>query len=305
VPTPSDGGSLADWVQGLVGAGLLIPTGIEGLHGHSGRFEEIVDGVKRAITRLSPEPDVEVIRFPPVMPRTSFERTGFLRSFPDMAGAISSFTGGDREHANLIHLLDEGVDWSKAMTPTDSVLCSAVCHPLYATVASPLPPGGRCWQLYGYVFRHEPDADPARLQCFRQLEYVYVGDAEGALAHRDLWIERSARLGHLLGIEMALEVANDPFFGRLGRMLASNQQEEKLKYEVTASTGPRSSGAVASANYHRDHFGTAFELRAADGRHAHSACVGFGIERLTLALLWTHGLEPSAWPAEVIAQLEL
>ena len=32
---------------------------------------------------------------------------------------------------------------------------------------------------------------------------------------------------------------------------------------------------------------------------AHSACVGFGLERVALALFKTHGLKLSAWPREV------
>ena len=67
------------------------------------------------------------------------------------------------------------------------------------------------------------------------------------------------------------------FFGRAGRMLASNQRSEALKFEVRL---PVQAGepptAVASSNYHVDHFGAAFAIESADGEVAHSACVGFG-----------------------------
>ena len=39
------------------------------------------------------------------------------------------------------------------------------------------------------------------------------------------------------------------------------------------------------------------------GETAHTACLGFGLERCTLALLKTHVLDPKQWPAEVRAQL--
>jgi seryl-tRNA synthetase len=42
--------------------------------------------------------------------------------------------------------------------------------------------------------------------------------------------------------------------------------------------------AVASFNYHEDHFGRAFGITLRDGSHAHTACVAFGIERWELAL---------------------
>ena len=55
--------------------------------------------------------------------------------------------------------------------------------------------------------------------------------------------------------------------------------------------------AVASFNYHREHFSSVYELRQPNGEQAHTACVGFGLERITLALLSTHGLDASAGPA--------
>jgi seryl-tRNA synthetase len=131
-------------------------------------------------------------------------------------------------------------------------------------------------------------------------EFVYVGEPEGAVAHRDMWLERSADLLSSLGLPVETVVANDPFFGRAGRMLASTQRSEALKFEVVC---PIQAGApptaVASSNYHVDHFGAAFAIESADGEVAHSACVGFGSERVTLALLATHGLDPARWSERV------
>jgi hypothetical protein len=42
--------------------------------------------------------------------------------------------------------------------------------------------------------------------------------------------------------------------------------------------------AVMSCNYHLEHFGEAFDIRTDDGAVAHTACVGFGLERMALAL---------------------
>ena len=39
--------------------------------------------------------------------------------------------------------------------------------------------------------------------------------------------------------------------------------------------------------------------RTADGEVAHTACVGFGMERIALALFRTHGLDPERWPRRV------
>ena len=54
-----------------------------------------------------------------------------------------------------------------------------------------------------------------------------------------------------------------------------------------------------------DYFGTAFGIMTANGKPAHSACIGFGLERIALALFRKHGFDPDRWPASVKQVLEL
>ena len=68
--------------------------------------------------------------------------------------------------------------------------------------------------------------------------------------------------------------------------------------------------AVASFNYHQDHFSTVYgiEMAAGDGggeTTAHTACLGFGLERITLALFRSHGLDLATWPDSVGRRLSL
>jgi seryl-tRNA synthetase len=60
-----------------------------------------------------------------------------------------------------------------------------------------------------------------------------------------------------------------------------------------------------SFNYHQDHFGTTWGLTTEAGEVAHTGCVAFGIDRLAVALFWTHGLTLSQWPASVREALSL
>jgi seryl-tRNA synthetase len=138
---------------------------------------------------------------------------------------------------------------------------------------------------------------------FHQREIVRIGEPETVQAWRDLWRNRAVELLGTLGLEVQLEVATDPFFGRSGRMLAASQREQQLKFEVlTQIAGPEST-AVASFNYHQDHFSSAYGIKLADGAEAHTACLGFGLERITIALFREHGLDVQAWPTEVRGQL--
>ncbi len=167
-----------------------------------------------------------------------------------------------------------------------------------------LPEGGRRVEVYGYCFRHEPSPDPFRMQSFRQHDYVYLGTPDGARAHRDRWIERGLETLTGLGLPVSSVIANDPFFGRPGRMLAANQRNEELKFElVTPVFESGRSTAISSSNCHLDHFGRPFGIETADGEVAHTACFGFGVDRITLALLDRHGLDPERWPAGVRARL--
>jgi seryl-tRNA synthetase len=100
--------------------------------------------------------------------------------------------------------------------------------------------------------------------------------------------------------------ANDPFFGRRGRLLAATQREQSLKFElVVPITSAERPTALASANWHQDHFGELFGIHQSDGARAHTACVGFGLERITLALLRTHGLDVKVWAPDVRGALRL
>jgi seryl-tRNA synthetase len=51
-----------------------------------------------------------------------------------------------------------------------------------------------------------------------------------------------------------------------------------------------------SFNYHREYFGNVWGIRDAQDELAHTSCVAFGIDRLTVALFAMHGLDLAQWP---------
>ena len=54
-----------------------------------------------------------------------------------------------------------------------------------------------------------------------------------------------------------------------------------------------------SFNYHREHFGETWDIIDQTGAPAHTACVAFGMDRLAVAMFWTHGLDVDKWPPAV------
>jgi len=288
----------------LIAAGHLVPSGVDGVFGRGVDFEAIVDGVSRCALDAGGDMNATALSFPPILPRVVLERNDYLRAFPDLIGLVTSFNGGDREHREVLELQEAGEEWASRFEPTELALCTATCHPIYPMVAGQLPDGGRRFTVFGWNFRHEPSVDPARMQAFRQREYVYVGDPTSAEGFRDLWIERAHDVLTSLGLAVEAVVANDPFFGRSGRLLAAGQLVlEGLLELVTPICSTDKPTAIASSNCHRDHFGVPFGITTANGETAHSACVGFGLERITLALLHTHGLDVTKWPGETRTRL--
>jgi seryl-tRNA synthetase len=189
---------------------------------------------------------------------------------------------------------------------TELTLMPAACYPVYPAIAArgKLAPGGAFVDAGGaWVFRHEPSLDPARRQIFHQHELVRIGEPEVVLSWRDEWAQRGMELLRALGLAAELDNANDPFFGRRGRMLSANQRDERLKLELLVQIAGPEPTALASFNHHRDHFGETYGIELADGGIAHTACLGFGHERIVLALLRTHGLNPDGWSAAVRAEL--
>ncbi|WP_075217908.1 amino acid--[acyl-carrier-protein] ligase [Mongoliimonas terrestris] len=286
----------------LFDSGILFSTGIDGLYGRSGVFEDVIARFDALVTAFGGEDKAEVVRFPPAMNRAHFERSGYLKSFPQLAGTVHSFCGDDHGHAQLMECLAAGEDWTGQQKATDVVLTPAACYPLYPLIANRgvLKPEGALFDLQSYCFRHEPSVEPTRMQLFRMREYVRAGTPDQVVAFRADWLERGGKLIEMLELPFHVDVANDPFFGRAGRMMKNNQRDQGLKFEllvpVNSTEAPT---ACLSFNYHQDHFGRTWGIETADGAVAHTACVGFGLERVAIALFRHHGTDVQSWPSAV------
>ena len=219
------------------------------------------------------------------------------------------FEGDEQAAAAQNELASRHEDWSDFQQMSDVVLTPAACYPLYPAIAArgPLPVSGVTLDTGdAYVFRREPSNDPARMQIFHMREIVRIGDRGTVVEWRAEVARTGGKLLGSLGLTVDVEIATDPFFGRVGRLLAAQQREQDLKWELLAATaGPQRKTAVASSNYHQDHMGQTYGLRTASGETAHTGCMAFGEERVVLALLNVHGLDPRDRPSDVRGKLAL
>ena len=291
-----------------IGAALFRSMGVEGVYARTALYEGIIERLVAFVGRQR-DARAEVLRFPPVMSRSQLEKSGYLKSFPNLLGCVCALHGSEREILSAVDRSGSGQgSWTDSLSPVDLVLSPAACYPVYPLAAQrgALPSDGLIFDVAADCFRHEPSRALNRLQSFRMREFVRIGSARQIAEFREQWMQRAQQLAHQLALPCTLDVASDPFFGRVGQVMAVSQRQNSLKFELLI---PYHAGATPTAcmsfNYHIDHFGEVWGLKDAAGQTAHTGCVAFGMDRLAVALFCIHGLNPAAWPLSVREALSL
>ncbi|MEJ1962188.1 MAG: hypothetical protein WDO56_11850 [Gammaproteobacteria bacterium] len=277
--------STEDFYQALVQERFIVPSGTDGLYGRAASFERVLGAINDLLSNLSAVDANEQYVFPPVIDQRIVERVRYTESFPHLCGFV--FCSQPE---------------SRTPVASDAVLSPAACYPIYPTLTGTLPRGGRRISMLNWVYRNEPSPDPTRLRAFRIREFVCAGGKDDADEWIASWKERCEVLARELELPTHLADASDPFFGNAGAIMTRFQRQNSLKQELLVPLwGDRAEQhlALASINQHREHFSRHFQIHDCEGALARSACVGFGLERLTLAVLAIHGLAPARWPRSV------
>jgi seryl-tRNA synthetase len=240
------------------------------------------------------------------MSRKQLEKSGYLKSFPNLLGCVCALHGSESLDPRRRRPHEKAATGPVA-DASDLVLSPAACYPVYPIVAArgTLPAGGLQFDIEADVFRHEPSRSLDRLQSFRMREFVRIGSPRKSSSSASGWMARAPQLAADLGLPFTIDVANDPFFGRVGQVMAVSQRQQALKFELLIPYYPGATPtACMSFNYHREHFGRCGTSRRT-ASPAHTSCVAFGIDRLTVALFAVHGLDLAKWPAVTRAALAL
>lgn len=288
----------------LIANGHIVPVGVAGAFGRGPVFEDVLERFNDLVSAIASRDGAETRTFPPVVNRHVIERNNYMESFPHLCGTVFSFFGKELQARELAQKAYQGEPWAEYLNMTDLCLTPAICYPLYPTLKGRLPPEGRLFSMLGWAYRHEPSAEPTRMQSFRMREFIRAGTADQVVEWRDMWLQRGLVLLQSLGLPAISDVAADPFFGRGGKMMAANQKEQRLKFEVLIPViSAENPTACCSFNFHQDHFGAKWEIQTAEGGVANTACLGFGLERIVMALFKTHGFDVAKWPADVRKRL--
>lgn len=248
----------------------LIPTMATGVFLYPAMFESVCAEVNDGIGELFAALGATRLSAPPVISAATVALAGYHQTFPNLLGAVTVLDGTPADSSSP----------AEALVAGDLTLTVATCHHVFPLLAGQPLSAPASFDVDATCFRNEATAEPGRLRSFRMREIVYAaGPAEvddwrtGALEAMTGWLSS-------LGLKVAAVVADDPFYGAGAKVLRSIQREQQVKWEIRASLSDGTDLAIASCNYHRDHFAQAFGFGP-----AHSACAAFGIERIALALL--------------------
>jgi len=240
-------------------------------------------------------------RYPTLLPLNALRRSGYLSSFPQHLMFVARLHGDVDTYREFAQDSDRILD---RCGPVEQCLPTTMCYHTFDQFAGTTLDGPAVVTARGGSFRHEARYHRTleRLGDFTIRETVFIGDADFVRAARDRLRERAIELVEKLDLAGRCEVASDPFFAAVdGATRVSSQRLLELKHELHLDIGEQTV-AVGSFNLHDRHFGEAFDIRLRD-EPAFSACAGFGLERLTYALLCQHGWDVDDWPDLVRGQL--
>ena len=219
------------------------------------------------------------IAFPPLRPVAELARVDYFVNFPHLGLAAApvrhdALSGIGESVRDRVDEVPPGMlDDARYFLP------SAACYPVYSHLSGAVLEAPRRVTTVQRCFRNEARYEGlARLLAFTMREVVIVGaqrDVKAFLASARAWILRFAEGA---GLALSTAPATDPFFAAAGDRARMQRlfpvKEEFLDREV----------AIASVNSHLNFFGERWNIRTADGAHAFSGCVAFGLER------WLHAL---------------
>jgi tRNA synthetase class II core domain (G, H, P, S and T) len=270
----------------------------------SGLFLRVMGGLKQELRRYARGLGAEEYEFPSLLPIDVARRCGIFDNQPHhvhFVSTVKSTLGGVRGSLAAITKAGAPGESRNQLARPHMILSPAVCYH-YWSGGRPGSGGSRAIELgtaTGRCYRFEAPALVGldRLREFTMWEIFAAGEPDGTRALRLRCLDYIKDLMVRLDLAGRVATASDSFFADVHARKRMFQVNMQLKHELQLWLPHKGEAiAAASVNDHRDFFTRAFRT-APDGRATlHSFCMAVGLERLTLAVLSQHGLEPVRWP---------
>lgn len=177
----------------------------------------------------------------------------------------------------------------KFLKEPKDVLTPALCLHCYPLMENQVisPNQIVSFTIHGSCFRDESGNlnNEERLNEFTMREAVFIGDPEILKTIRVKLEKFTILLGSWFGFKFRLEAANDIFFDENARLQLFSQlaSSSKIEFSVYSSTINKYM-ASGSINSHQNHFSKRFAIKDSELNYSSSMCIGFGFNRLVLAL---------------------
>ena len=166
------------FLDALFDEAILIRTGVDGLYGRAGVFEEVIDRFEDAVTKMAVGDQATRIHFPPGMPRKNLEKAGYLKSFP-VAWVYESipFAGecGESIHRAIVtkHII------ARIVVPQTDEADTVKCRKHLAAILEFSQPGNTAFgKLYQFYLRRILPVIGAVLSGSRDA-YIYLPESIG------------------------------------------------------------------------------------------------------------------------------
>jgi hypothetical protein len=241
-------------------------TDLPGVFMLDSRMTLIVESFDRIFCELARSLEAAFVQIPSLLTETHLQKAGYW----------------DRDNQQISTVVQR-------VSPSEQRAClsPAACLPLYPVLGRTGLKGrsvftSRCdvFRWEGGVFPHQHDP-LSRLWEYHVREIVFFGSEADIHKARSRYLTFLKWLGTELNLPCELTTASDTFFHPESVNLAIYQliHESKLEFR---SRFEKSALAVSSFNFHAKHFTHAFHIEP--GREdLNSACIGFGLERISYA----------------------
>lgn len=217
--------------------------------------------------------------FPPLMRVTDLEKFDYFRNFPHLPLLVASLRPECLHETAERGVAVQAIP-SSELTTAAYALPSAACYNIYLHLSGTVLDGPRYVTTVASCFRNEQRYDDLRrLWGFTMREIVCIGTRDEVQDHLRHFKQRVSGFGEALGLGLAIELGEDPFYEPKGaRSLMQQLFPQKEEFVYGGSV------AIASLNFHRNFFGERCSITTAGGQPAFTGCVAFGLER------WLHAL---------------
>jgi seryl-tRNA synthetase len=276
------------------------------LAGPALRLTQFID--QYAARRYRDEYPVIERRFPALISTDLLAWCGYLESHPNLVTWVTHLV----EDFDLIESFrqanlgpaDGPPPDPQTLAPPDLALNPAACLPAYLTLQDEqVPAQGLTLSWAGQVFRYESSnlTTLERLWEFTVRELVHLAEPDQITLWRDHVVDLVCDIAAAFDLDMAVQLATDPFFATVAAAKRLWQQSMASKYEIRLTVGQDRDGqsrsiAAGSVNLHGAFFAERFGIQTQTGQPVATACVGLGIERWAFAIFAQHGFDQARWP---------